>query len=902
MKRVRRGVSRDLPPSLPRFFSSPPAPPRMMMRPTPAKQRSEDVVGASARKLMYARAASLPPVPIRPRSRENAIEAAASAYGHEAAAGASSGVPRGLPRAHSHSQADGDGPGSRAASHGQAARTRHGSEPQSAVARTPSGGVRERERERSLGAVDTVASSKAQRLLGALQLDEPAPGRRAKPRTPKRSFAYSDVSGDSDDGASFVDFGNDVDEPARPTATSGQNQRRPLSITSFDSGIPAFAPPSPTRERRRSPPSPTAFIRTFSSSAAALMSAPPSSTAVTSSKPTAVPGTAATSTTRRPPNSATPPPTEPLPLPPTINMLSNTDRADLLRKHRKLAQLLGDSVATAHPFATAEPVDGPWPPERDTVYMSAAGRRHSSPLSPSSQFDFLRSIDESASLTTMAKKHTGRSSPTSFVDMDDDDKPPAANSDAISIASSVRSGIDADDTTPPTPKAKARKGTFSSSYSVDSISSASTSSPPQRRTHRARSISVDVVSSPPGSPGWVLVGQGGVSRPHVPALSDEERRRKRAKLVKLHRFLGSRVPTDLVLGLPPPTTDLPPVAQGLSPVEDDSRDGLKGWIRRKRGSGSGSGAASPVAAAADQEDSPLNATELGDRERMINVKRAQKMEKLFGAQPPQTLFHTRTAIPGQRPYGSTGTVRSPAGMTTSRSASGLPASAPSSPRHSALHLPPTQHARPWSRSNSVQRGRPSTSESSQGLLRASMEEQEAQFAFGSEEDATTPMAPRPPPTGSPEFRHYQQSLSSLGAIIDRGDRESLMELFDFVNEDGSSEEEAQQALPSTSASERRRSLPPTRASVSSASSIMSSSPSADSSFGLRRRRAAKLAHFFGVSYRDLVGDVLDSIEMGVRDEASKGSMKPDEVQELITRLQILKNRGTDLDSRLQRTR
>ena len=152
-----------------------------------------------------------------------------------------------------------------------------------------------------------------------------------------------------------------------------------------------------------------------------------------------------------------------------------------------------------------------------------------------------------------------------------------------------------------------------------------------------------------------------------------------------------------------------------------------------------------------------------------------------------------------------------------------------------------------------------------------------------------------------------RSLSSLGALIERGDRESLMELFDYVNE-GSSEDEGQQAAAApdagTSTSERRRSLPPARASVSSVSSVMTSSPSLDpsSTFGARRRRAAKLAHFFGVSYRDLFGDVLDSIEMGVRDEASKGSMKPDEVEELITRLHALKNRGSDLDSRFQYSR
>ncbi|KZV93502.1 hypothetical protein EXIGLDRAFT_673965 [Exidia glandulosa HHB12029] len=590
--------------------------------------------------------------------------------------------------------------------------------------------------------------------------------------------------------------------------------------------------------------------------------------------------------------SKTTPPREPVPLPPTINMLSSSDRADLVRKHKKLAQLLGDSVASVHPFAAADPVgtDG-WPPlsNRDTLYMSAQGRRHSSPLSPASHVDFLRSLD-SASVASMATATTARSatggrsaSPTSFVDMDDDD-------------SSKRS-IGKDDDTPATPKARVRH--VDSMASVDSFSSTSTSSTsavPRRRTHRARSISIDVVASPPGSPhGWVVVSQNATGKPTTvpkqqqqPQDSEEERRRKRTKLVKLHRFLGSRVPTDLVLGIPQPIEDdLPPVAQSQSPEDDQSSPSrVKGWIRRgKRGSGSGSGTASPTL---EYED-PLNASELDDRERMINVKRAQKMEKLFGAQPPLGLFHTRT-----RPYGSTGTVRTAPPVEPGRGHAG---SAPSTPQMGARALPPlagsSHRPRPWSR-NSI---RPSTSESSQGLLRASMEDQEAQFAYYAAEEAGTSGHAS---SGSPEFRHYQQSLSSLGAMIDRGDRESLMELFDYVNE-GSSDEEAQRAAtggsPSTP-SERRRSLPP--AARSSAASVLSVMPAPDPrGFGARRRRAAKLAQFFGVSYRDLFGEVLDSIEMGVRDEATKGSMQPDEVQELITRLNALKSRGADMDSKFK---
>ena len=49
-------------------------------------------------------------------------------------------------------------------------------------------------------------------------------------------------------------------------------------------------------------------------------------------------------------------------------------------------------------------------------------------------------------------------------------------------------------------------------------------------------------------------------------------------------------------------------------------------------------------------------------------------------------------------------------------------------------------------------------------------------------------------------------------------------------------------------------------------------------FQLRRRRAAKLTQFFGVDYRDLIKDVLESIEKGVDEEQKRGTLKPGEAE------------------------
>ncbi|KIJ39239.1 hypothetical protein M422DRAFT_175310 [Sphaerobolus stellatus SS14] len=65
--------------------------------------------------------------------------------------------------------------------------------------------------------------------------------------------------------------------------------------------------------------------------------------------------------------------------------------------------------------------------------------------------------------------------------------------------------------------------------------------------------------------------------------------------------------------------------------------------------------------------------------------------------------------------------------------------------------------------------------------------------------------------------------------------------------------------------------------ISTNSSIASLEPDPDG-FQQRRKRAAKLTNFFGVNYRDLFGDVLESIEKGMNDEFVAGTMQPEEVE------------------------
>ena len=65
-------------------------------------------------------------------------------------------------------------------------------------------------------------------------------------------------------------------------------------------------------------------------------------------------------------------------------------------------------------------------------------------------------------------------------------------------------------------------------------------------------------------------------------------------------------------------------------------------------------------------------------------------------------------------------------------------------------------------------------------------------------------------------------------------------------------------------------------SVSSASSLLTLTPE-PMGFQARRKRAAKLTHFFGASYRDLFGEVLEKLEIGFLEEAKEGGLSSEEV-------------------------
>jgi hypothetical protein len=265
------------------------------------------------------------------------------------------------------------------------------------------------------------------------------------------------------------------------------------------------------------------------------------------------------------------------PLPPTTNFLDIDERLELVRKNQKLARVFGQSPGpvvstshlTRHPHGSVSLSNNLEINVHNALSTSpvdaGSGRRHSTPMSPD-DFSFLN--NPGSSPIKAAVDHNPRSndlaqsasaSPTSFIDLSDD----------------------------PT------------------------------STHAPFDMPVKAVASLSSSPSTPSLFEN--MSPEEQA--DEERRRKRQKLVKLHRFLGSRVPTGLVLGLDGPEVSLPPETT-VNSLQENKDLPRKVWARRRRSS------SAAVFPSAWPDDLDRLKEDLNDEEKAINVRRAHKMEKV----------------------------------------------------------------------------------------------------------------------------------------------------------------------------------------------------------------------------------------------------------------------------------
>ena len=302
--------------------------------------------------------------------------------------------------------------------------------------------------------------------------------------------------------------------------------------------------------------------------------------------------------------------------PPTTT-LSAAERAELTKKTRKLTQLFGQTPGPD--FASLSPVitfpshsdvrkghrgissvpnplhpsdKGVWPPPEETVYLNINGRRHSTPLSPTTISTMWGSNEEDSIFDH--DQRSFRSNKHSRVRLSRRERPPTS---IVSPVPSHTSFIDLsdDDCVVETPKDDIdyrRWDPFSRESTIDDTASLLTLTSSQ--------------------------------------VHEEVRKRKREKLVKLHRFLGSRVPPDLVLGLDlSPSPPLPPPAF----LDIEPEDTRKKFRMRKRRSTSLAEYARPLITREDRMKS-----ELDMEEKALNVRRAAKMEKVGASRPFRIAF------------------------------------------------------------------------------------------------------------------------------------------------------------------------------------------------------------------------------------------------------------------------
>ena len=553
--------------------------------------------------------------------------------------------------------------------------------------------------------------------------------------------------------------------------------------------------------------------------------------------------------------------------------LTAAERAGLLKKTRKIAQLFGEIPGTD--LAPLSPVGSPlqrslltsdvrkghraiasisnpshpsdrgvWPPPEETVYLNINGRRHSTPLSPTNtstmwgldEDDSVLDLDRRSSLShKLSQTQLSKSSPMlplpsppSFIDLSEDDSAAGTPKDITDHR---------------------RQAPFSQEAMIDDTDSILTLTSTQ--------------------------------------IHEEERRLKREKLVRVHRFLGSRVPPELVLGMnhgQPPK--LPPPASPETGLEDTR----KKFRMRRRRSSSYSGYTRPLTSQEDRMKSDLDI-----EEKALNVRRAAKMEKVsqwsrfvltslliafwkvFGVAPPQTLYHTRKSdspipqSPRQVPVLSVDIDTSPA-------------------------LPPLDPFSFFTMQAFGNKGK---------KLRRSMTSDSARALISRSETSHSIEI----------YTSYHDSLNSLIEIVDnvrlvllndvnypssrdyllmQDDTASLKFIHDILHADDddddgikrrvddgdfdSSELDIPSPATTTKRGDRRRSLPlcPSISSMRSEYSTMSPPPEI-STFEQKRRRAAKLTNFFGVSHRDIMADILESIESGVAEERGRGTLNQAQV-------------------------
>ncbi|KAH6916613.1 hypothetical protein BKA70DRAFT_1250047 [Coprinopsis sp. MPI-PUGE-AT-0042] len=520
------------------------------------------------------------------------------------------------------------------------------------------------------------------------------------------------------------------------------------------------------------------------------------------------------------------------PVPPTTNWLNQDERADLIRKSRKLARVFGrtpgpDIMAYQNNSPSGQPLsDKQQQRHHRTPSPPRHRRRMSAWPSPTETQFWVGSTTSSGN----SRRHSAPLSPDDI------------QGEATILISTYLLHRSSDDETP-------HDDGMSSTF--EGIGNG----------HNSKSKSKKTATTG---------GASAAKRPvSMSAQQAEEERAEARTIGQAPQASGFACPSELGVGCP---RRLVVGVVGRDGWNDESAAAKRtAWLRLRRRSSSS--AALPPTWVSDLE---RNKEELDTKEKALNVRRAQKMEKVFGVAPPQTLYHTRQPTQStpallQQPVTPTPKASSPAAFM-------LPSSEPSY----------------FAKSQSIFDTSPTS------IKTVNDRWGKGPIALGDD----TVLDIRRLSKGSAIYNHYQHSMNSLNDILDRDDRESLVELHNYLNGDLALDgEEGDELLvgpfdntptkpsPSDTITNGTRVSMGSLASEYSDISSLLQSPKPEpgaTDFQMRRKRAAKLTQFFGVHYRELINDVLQSLEKGLEREMKRGTLQAEEFDDLLQRLRQLK--------------
>lgn len=324
-------------------------------------------------------------------------------------------------------------------------------------------------------------------------------------------------------------------------------------------------------------------------------------------------------------------------LPPTTNELNAQERAELIRKNRKLTQVLGQlpsaAVASVAPESPSSP--GCFPP-MPTLPSRKAHLRGASLVSDLGVLSTSLSIRDRTWRSTLSSRGSADSSkvnsplsPMTFRDRDDGVGPTPISAVTGAFherASSFALGLGPGPSSAGLPMYPPRLYSDPDSEEEEIVSAgvgAPSRSPGSR--HKTTLTQLHFPSTPSLT--------DSLYRDDVDVSSDAVKRRKREKLAKLHRYLGSKVPPELAVGIDhraPPLPAIAPLPDDLAALSDSewasgasAKKKNSGWKPRRRRSSSSAAFPPSWSEVGDRIKEDLN-----EEEKAVNVKRALKMGKV----------------------------------------------------------------------------------------------------------------------------------------------------------------------------------------------------------------------------------------------------------------------------------